>query len=205
MSAVTGLALAMDASMQEFSSARVAVVLLVVALLHVVRFGRVVVHREAVIYACFLAYMLIELIWTNDWLMAMNTLLPAANFLLALLIFGSFIAFHELRAILAGSLTGFLLGAAIYTSTSGFPFRYPAEFSYNSIASMYLFSASSWPCSWRRCRAAGRRCSCSQQSSRRTSSRRRRSRPTSESPSAWPAPLRFTSATYRACCGETRW
>ena len=139
MSAVTALTLVMDASMLEFNSARVAVVLLVVALLHVVRFGRIVVRREAVFYACFLAYMLVQLLWTDDRAFALNTLMPATNFLLVLLIFGSFVAFHELRAVLAGALAGFLLGAAYYTATSGFPFRYPAEFSYNAIASMYLF------------------------------------------------------------------
>ena len=64
MSAVTGLALAMDASMQEFSSARVAVVLLVVALVHVVRFARVVVHagsHDLFLLSCLYAN---RVIWT---------------------------------------------------------------------------------------------------------------------------------------------
>jgi O-antigen ligase len=41
--------------------------------------------------------------------------------------------------VLQGILGGFLIGAVIYTRTSGFPFSYPEDFSYNTIAGMYLF------------------------------------------------------------------
>lgn len=139
LSAAVALALAFDAFSATFHSAWVAVVLAGILILHIVRFGRVVVVREAVIYACFVGYMLIELSWTDDRTLALNTIVPAANFLVVLVLFGSLAAFHDLKAVLWGGLSGFLVGAAVYASLSGFPFRYPAEFSYNSIAGMYLF------------------------------------------------------------------
>ena len=139
LAAVAAVALCLDAFSSEFNSARFAVVLAALLLVHVVRFGRVVVFRETVMYACFLGYMLIELFWTGDRVMALNTLMPATNFLLVLILVGSLAADHELRAILAGALAGFFVTAAYYTSTSGFPFRYPLDFSYNAVAGMYFF------------------------------------------------------------------
>jgi O-antigen ligase len=40
--------------------------------------------------------------------------------------------------LLAGMFAGFIAAAILYTLTSGFPFSYPEDFSYNTIASMYL-------------------------------------------------------------------
>jgi O-antigen ligase len=87
----------------------------------------------------FLAYMLLELLWTDDRLLALNTIVPAANFVIVLVLFSTLVVFHDVEVVLAGTLAGFLAGAAWYSSISGFPFRYPAEFSYNAIAMMYLF------------------------------------------------------------------
>ncbi len=139
LAAAAAVALCLDAFSPDFNSARFALVLSGLLLVQVFRFGRVVVFRETVMYACFLGYMLLELLWTGDRVMALNTLMPAANFVLVLVLVGSLAADHDLRAILAGALAGFLVTAAYYTSTSGFPFRYPVDFSYNAVAGMYLF------------------------------------------------------------------
>jgi O-antigen ligase len=114
-------------------------VLLTILILHVVRFARVSLVREALIYACFLGYMLLELLWTSDRQLALNTLVPVTNFVIILVLFSSLAIFHDLKSVLEGVVCGFIVGAALYTSNSGFPFRYPAEFSYNAIAGMYLF------------------------------------------------------------------
>jgi len=139
LAAIAAFALTVNAHVESFHAARLGVVLAGVLLLHLIRFPRVAFVRETLIYSSFLAYMLLELLWTADLLLAMNTLVPAANFAILLILFGSLVAFHDLKAVLAGTVCGFLFGAAIYTSVAGFPFRYPAEFSYNAIAGMYLF------------------------------------------------------------------
>ena len=71
--------------------------------------------------------------------LALNTLVPAATFVIVMILFASLAVFHELKAVLAGAVTGLLAGAALYSAMSGFPFRYPRRVSYNSIAGMYLF------------------------------------------------------------------
>jgi hypothetical protein len=65
--------------------------------------------------------------------------MPAINFILIMIVFGSLITFHNIPSVLAGALCGFAVGAALYTLTVGFPLTYPKEFSYNAIASMYLY------------------------------------------------------------------
>lgn len=139
LSAAMACAIAVEAYQLAFNSAWVGVVLAGLLLLHVIRFGKVMVFRETLIYAGFLGYMLIQLAWTSDRLLAMNTILPAANFVIVLVLGGSLAVFHDLRAVIAGALCGFLAGAAGYTMLSGFPLRYPEGFSYNAIAVMYLY------------------------------------------------------------------
>lgn len=139
LSAAAGLVVTVDAYSESFNSARVAVALAGILLLHIVRFARIVVVREALIYACFLGYMVVELTWTADRHLATNTLVPAVNFLLVVVLFVSLVEMHDLKAVLAGALAGFLLGALAYMRESGFPFHYPAEFSYNAVAGMFLF------------------------------------------------------------------
>jgi uncharacterized membrane protein len=139
MVAVATFALTLNSFVTSFHSARLGVVLVAVLAMHTVRFARVAFVREALLYSVFLAYMLLELLWTTDRQLALNTIVPAANFVIILVLFASFAAFHDIKAVLAGALAGFLAGAALYSSLSGFPFRYPAEFSYNAIAGMYLF------------------------------------------------------------------
>ena len=90
-------------------------------------------------YAVFIAYMSLSLLWAPDAVLGLNTLIPSFNFLLLMILYGSLIAFHDVRSVLTGLFGGFLLGAAAYTYREGFPFSYPPEFSYNAVASMYLF------------------------------------------------------------------
>lgn len=139
LAAAASLTLAIESFAASFHSLRALGALCVVMLLHLVRYPRLVMVREAVIYACFIGYMLIQLLWTDDRELARNTLFPALNFLFVLVLFGSLAEFHDFRSVLWGSLAGFLAGAAAYTAISGFPLAYPEEFSYNAIAGMYLY------------------------------------------------------------------
>lgn len=139
LAAVTGLALALDAFVESLNSARLGAVILALFLLHLIRVPRFVFTRELALYAAFLGYMVVELLWTDDLELARNTLIPAAAFLLILVQLGALATYHDLRAVLGGVLVGFLIGAAYYTRTTGFPFAYPADFSYNAVASAYLF------------------------------------------------------------------
>ncbi len=139
LAAAGAFALTASAFVVSFHAARLGVVLSTLLVLHLARFTRVAFPREALIYSVFLAYMLLELLWTDDRQLALNTIVPAADFVIVLILFSSLVVFHDLEAILAGTLAGFLAGAAWYFSITGFPFGYPAGFSYNAIAVMYLF------------------------------------------------------------------
>jgi hypothetical protein len=138
LAAIATVALTINAFVLTFHSARLGAFLAAVLLLHVARFARVEFVREAVIYACFLGYMLLELFWTADRQLALNTIVPATSFLIILVLFTTLAVFHDLKSVLAGAMSGFIVGAALYTRSSGFPFRYPDDFSYNAIATMYL-------------------------------------------------------------------
>ena len=139
MSAAASFALAANAYVTSFHAARLCVVLLALLAMHLVRFASAVLARETLIYGGFLGYMLLELLWTEDRTLAFNTLVPATTFVIVMILFASLAVFHDLKAVLAGTVTGLLAGAALYSVMSGFPFRYPDEFSYNAIAGMYLF------------------------------------------------------------------
>jgi len=139
LSAVAGFALTVSVFIESFHSARLAAVLVVLILLHLMRFQRLFVSREMVSYAIFICYMLFQLLWTTDIKLSMNTLVPAASVLLTMVFFGSLMFYHDSQAVLSGILIGFISSAIFYTLTVGFPFSYPASFSYNAIASMYLF------------------------------------------------------------------
>jgi hypothetical protein len=132
-------ALMASAFIESFNTARLAAVLAALLALHAARFARVSFTREALIYALFLAYMVVELIWTRDRVLGLNTIVPAINFVVVIVLFSSLADFHDLDAVLGGTLAGFAAGAVWYSGISGFPFHYPAAFSYNAIAAMYLF------------------------------------------------------------------
>ena len=139
LAAGAGVALTLNGFFMMFNAARLAAALVALLALHLVRCPQIVFTREAKLYSVFLGYLLIQLLWTRDMELALNTIVPAASFLLTLVLVGTLAAFHELRTVLFGMLAGFLAVAVAYTISSGFPFRYPAEFSYNAIAGMYLF------------------------------------------------------------------
>jgi hypothetical protein len=139
LAAMAGFALSATAFVPNFHSARLIVVMTALILLHLLRFPRLLFVREFALYAFFVGYMIVQLLWTEDVGLAMNTLEPAVAALLVMFMFGALVTYHNLNAVLAGTLAGFLLGAALYTISTGFPFAYPADFGYNVIASMYLF------------------------------------------------------------------
>jgi hypothetical protein len=116
--------------------------LLVVALLyvaHVLLVPRLLFVREAAIYAAFFVYGCVTTLWTPDVALADNSLSPMLNFLLLTVLFGSLTAYYGARAIIAGSLLGFVIASGVYSLSTGFPFAVPESFSYNGVAVMYQF------------------------------------------------------------------
>jgi len=140
LAAAAACALTVNVAFYEsFDTARLSVVLAVLVLLQFLLFPRIPFYREFVLYAWLVAYLFVELLWTRDVVLAMNTLIPATNFLLILILFSSLVIYHSIQATLVGMLVGFLIGAGAYSSVKGFPFVRPADLSYNAIAGMYLF------------------------------------------------------------------
>ncbi len=139
LAAAASLSMTLSAYTEELRPTRVGAVLAGLVALHLVWHPRIIWRREFTFYAYLVAYMFITLMWTNDVDLAMNTLVPAINFLLVMIFFGSLIDFNNVPAVLVGALCGFVVGAAVYTITQGFPFSYPDQFSYNAIANMYFF------------------------------------------------------------------
>ena len=125
----------------QLTTSRLLIVLVGQLLLHILICPRLLVNREVVIAFAFFGYLLLSSFWTPDPILGMNTLFPSIDFALIVLLSASLMAFHDPRVVLAGILAGFMTGAAIYTATFSFPFVYPQDFSYNAIASMYLFGA----------------------------------------------------------------
>jgi O-antigen ligase len=134
-----GMVLTLTAYSESFSATHVGPVLAGLIVLHLLWHRRFFWCREFALYAYFVLYMVIALLWTHDTDLAMNTLAPAVNGILVMILFGSLIIYHNIPTLLAGALFGFAVGAAYYTLTQGFPFSYPQDFSYNAIAGMYLF------------------------------------------------------------------
>jgi O-antigen ligase len=129
----------MSAYSQAMRATHAIVFLVALIGLHLLWQPRILWRREFTLYVCFVGYMFITLLWTRNLELASNTLVPAMCFILAMILFGSLINYHNVRTVLAGVLCGFGVAAAVYTLTSGFPLSYPVDFSYNTIASMYVF------------------------------------------------------------------
>src|SRR5580704_1079611 len=119
--------------------ARITMALLAVVLIHCLRYLRLWLSREVLLNLGFLGYALLSLLWTTHIKYAMFTVPALVNFTLTLIIFSAFAALYDPRALLAGILAGFLAAAAYYSLKTGYPLHYPDDFSYNSIAGMYLF------------------------------------------------------------------
>jgi hypothetical protein len=139
LAAIASASITMSAYLEAMRDTRVGVVIVGLIGLHAIWHARFHWQREFTLYAYFVAYLFIALLWTRDTELATNTLVPATNFMLVMFFFGSLIRFHNIPTVLLGALCGFAIGAAAYTITQGFPFSYPEVFSYNAIASMYLF------------------------------------------------------------------
>jgi len=140
LSAAAALAPCLNAGLNDdFNPARLAAVLGFLLVLHVLRYPKILFCQEFAVYTCFLCYMTLSTVWAPDPRIAVNTLLPGLNFLVILMLFGSLVMFHDLGAVFAGILFGFLCGAGIYSVLTRFPLARPEDFSYNAIAGMYLF------------------------------------------------------------------
>jgi len=139
MAGIASFAMALNTYLDDFRATHLGVILVVLLSIHLAWHSRFIWRREFTIYACLFGYMSVALLWTHDVDLAMNTLVPAANFIFVMILFGSMINFHHVPSVLKGTLCGFMLSAAVFTLTQGFPFSYPENFSYNSIAGMYLF------------------------------------------------------------------
>jgi O-antigen ligase len=117
---------------------RIVMALLVCILIHGLRYFRLWLSREIFLSLAFLGYSLLSLTWTADMHTATPTLPSLFTFTLVLILFSALVAYHDLKAILAGMLAGSLAAAVLYTMISGYPFSYPEDFSYNTIAGLYL-------------------------------------------------------------------
>ena len=134
---------------ESFGPPRLGVVLVLLLTLHVLTSPRVLFTREFGLYALFLGYMWLSILWAPDAFLGLNTLLPGLNFLLLLVLFGSLVTFHEPKGVLLGMLCGFACCACLYTLTQRFPLTRPVDFPYNAIAGMYLlglFCVLAWGC-----------------------------------------------------------
>jgi hypothetical protein len=139
LSALAALEPMLAATFEGFNPVRQGATLSGILILLLLLDPRMMITRELSLYGVFTAYMFITLIWAPSFDDGMNTLLPAVDFILLSLVFGTLVAYHNIRAVLIGTLTGFLVGALVYTRVTGFPFVWPDQLSYNAIAGMYLF------------------------------------------------------------------
>jgi hypothetical protein len=139
LSAVAAIAPMLAATYESFNPARLGALLMLLILAHLLMRPRLLFTRELALYTAFLAFMTISLFWAPNVSYGFNTLIPAVDFVLVMILFGSLVEFHNLRSALTGMLSGFLMGAIAYTIVIGFPFVFPVDFSYNAIAGMYLF------------------------------------------------------------------
>jgi hypothetical protein len=134
-----GLVVTVNAFAGAAQPFRVGVLLAALIMVHALMRGRLWLPREFAMYFAFAAYNALSMLWTSDVTDAIPNLQLTLNFSLTLVLFGALVIFHDRRPVLAGILVGFFVGAALYTRISRFPFAYPDDFSYNTIAGMYLF------------------------------------------------------------------
>lgn len=139
LSAAVLIALLANIIVESFNPARLGLILALLLGLHLLRYPKLLSCREISLYAAFAGYMFVSLLWTNDLVLATNSLLPTLDCVLVLLLVGGLATYHNLCAVLAGMLVGFLTCAALYDVTQGFPFVRPDGFPYNAIAGMFVF------------------------------------------------------------------
>jgi hypothetical protein len=136
---MAGLVVTVNAFAGAAHPFRLGVLLVVLIMVHALMRGRLWLPREFTMYIAFAGFNALSMLWTSNVTDAIGNLQLTLNFSLILVLFGALVIFHDRRSVLTGILLGFLVGAVIYTRISGFPFAYPDDFSYNTIAGMYLF------------------------------------------------------------------
>jgi hypothetical protein len=117
---------------------RVTLVLVTLLLLHALRYLRLWVSRELLLVLGFFGYSVLTLAWTEDLNAGIAAVPSLLNLVIILVLFSSLAAYHHIGALLTGTFLGFIASAVLYTLTSGFPFSYPEDFSYNTMADFYL-------------------------------------------------------------------
>jgi len=135
----TGLAVTLNSFSEESHNLRFAALLMLLIFVHTLMRWRLWISRELLLYGAFAAYNGLSLLWTSNVREGTPNVQLTMNYILISILFSALVIFHNRRAVLQGLLGGFLIGAVYYTRVSGFPFSYPEDFSYNTVAGMYLF------------------------------------------------------------------
>ncbi|HLA73880.1 MAG TPA: hypothetical protein VK624_20430 [Steroidobacteraceae bacterium] len=139
-SAVMSFAIAASAAFaDELTSSRLLLVLLLLFMFQVMREPRLLITREFVLYSLLTAWLCVSELWTPDPLLGLNTIFPAVDFALIILMVASLIAWHDTRAVIVGALWGVLGCVALFAVLTGYPARVPTGFSYNAFATMYFY------------------------------------------------------------------
>jgi hypothetical protein len=116
--ASAAFALTMSSAFNDaFPLTHLGIVLLAILLIYILWHPRILFCREFTLYAAFVAYMFVQLLWTRDHFLALNTLVPAVNFAIILVLFGSLVSFHKLEVVLKGFMGGVFTGSLIYSYT----------------------------------------------------------------------------------------
>ena len=137
--AIATVVLSANAIYVPFDSLRLGAVLLVLTAVQLMLWPRFRPFRELRLYALFTVYTFVTLLWTPDPLLGLNTLAPSVDCVIVMVLFGSIGSHCDTRTVVSGMLCGALIAGGGYSLLSGFPFAYPEDFSYNAVASMYLF------------------------------------------------------------------
>lgn len=114
--------------------------LVAVLFIVVIRYERLCFAREHCIYMALCLYMLIAMLWTDNNVLAINTLVPALNFLLAITIFSTLTAYDDSLSAINGFFVGLFLTVTAYVMLTGYPLNHPSWYSYNAVAFVFLFA-----------------------------------------------------------------
>src|SRR5450755_1257885 len=86
LSAFAVIALIANSIFESFNPARLGAILIILLALHLLRSPRLFFCREIALYATFAGYMLVSLLWTNDVVLATNSLVPTLDCVLVLIL-----------------------------------------------------------------------------------------------------------------------
>ena len=99
LSAIGAIVLMVNVVVESFNPARLGVVLVALILLHFLKRSRFLFCREIALYVAFVAYMFITVLWTPDAALAMNTLLPALDCILVMILFGALATYQDRKSV----------------------------------------------------------------------------------------------------------